>query len=405
MHATVHKAAIELTEFRNHWRVLVLALVGMAISANAALLYGFGALIVPLQEEFGWERSALQAAISFLYGAAVVGLSLAGWLSLRFGIKKVAVASFFLTSLVYFSATQLGSSIWSLYLVFTLLPILGTECLSVTWAQLVSLWFHRNRGLALAIALSGTGIAAATMPLLLAWSVQAWDWRAGFVIMGLLNLGLALPLTVLWLKVPSAAVEQADGRAVLMETQAKLTGISYREGLTSFTFWKLNIALALTVSSIIAIATSTIPMLQDRGFSAQQASLIFSAFGFSLIVGRLLVGYLLDRLWPPGVAGAALALPALGCLIFLSGSNEIALMALAAFLVGFGAGAEMDIAAFLVARYFGLREYGRLFGVHLGLVTVAAALAPCWLPRSLATRAPIQVFLSMGWCAPSSGPL
>lgn len=47
-------------------------------------------------------------------------------------------------------------------------------------------------------------------------------------------------------------------------------------------------------------------------------------------------------------------------------------------LVGIGAGAEFDVAAFLVSRYFGMREYGRLFGIHLGLITLASTLAP-WL--------------------------
>src|SRR5690606_39866942 len=90
----------------------------------------------------------------------------------------------------------------------------------------------------------------------------------------------------------------------------------------------------------------------------------------------MLIGYLLDRLWPPAVAACSLVLPAVGCMIYLSGSTDFQMLLLAAMLVGFGAGAEFDIAAFLVARYFGLREYGRLFGVHQGLNTVASALAP-----------------------------
>ncbi|MNR17130.1 Major Facilitator Superfamily protein [compost metagenome] len=117
-------------------------------------------------------------------------------------------------------------------------------------------------------------------------------------------------------------------------------------------------------------------MLQARGLSAAEANLIFSGFGIALIFGRMLIGYLLDRLWPPAVAAFSLALPAIGCLIYLGGTIEFGPLLLAAVLVGFGAGAEFDIAAFLVARYFGLREYGRLFGVHQGLNTVASAIAP-----------------------------
>ncbi|MFU7547989.1 MFS transporter, partial [Pseudomonas paraeruginosa] len=104
----------------------------------------------------------------------------------------------------------------------------------------------------------------------------------------------------------------------------------------------------------------------DRGLSASQASQVFSSFGISLILGRLVVGYLIDRLWAPGVAALALLLLAFACLIFAYTEANLLLFILATLLVGIGAGAEFDIAAFLIARYFGMRDYGRLFGVHLG---------------------------------------
>ena len=107
------------------------------------------------------------------------------------------------------------------------------------------------------------------------------------------------------------------------------------------------------------------------GLSAENASLVFSFFGVSLIFGRIAVGYLLDRFWPPAIAAISLALPAIGCLIYLQGGTELVPLMVAAVCVGFGAGAEFDIAAFLIARYFGLKDYGRLFGFHQGLLTVA----------------------------------
>ncbi|MCT7013861.1 hypothetical protein M1707_23070, partial [Salmonella enterica subsp. enterica serovar Saintpaul] len=83
-----------------------------------------------------------------------------------------------------------------------------------------------------------------------------------------------------------------------------------------------------------------------------------------------------DRLWAPGVASLALLMPAFACGIFAYGDSSIALYILATLLVGVGAGAEFDIAAFLIARYFGMRDYGRLFGAHLGLITAGAAISP-----------------------------
>jgi cyanate permease len=86
---------------------------------------------------------------------------------------------------------------------------------------------------------------------------------------------------------------------------------------------------------------------------------------------------LLDRFPPHLIAAASLFVPALGCGLFLlSGPEATGLLILATICIGFSAGAEFDIAAFLMARYFGMRDYARVFGLHLGLVTVIAGLAP-----------------------------
>ncbi|PKO28133.1 MAG: MFS transporter [Betaproteobacteria bacterium HGW-Betaproteobacteria-18] len=386
-HMTSSLAAIDLTEFKEAWSIVLLAVVGVAISINAALLYGFGVLVIPLQQAFGWERGELQAAISFLFGGAVIGLQLVGWANLRYGIKRVTLASFFLMALGYLATTQIWGSIWSLYAAFFLLPICGMGALAVTWTQLLNLWFMRNRGLALAIGLSGTGITAALIPRLLGWGVENWDWRAAFVILATLNLVIGIPLTLWWFRLPGELKRASPGTKNQSEKiveRTSLAGIDFRHGVCAPKFWVCNIALSLVVSAVVGLVTSTVPMLRDRGFSTAEATMIFSYFGFALIAGRLVVGYLLDRFWPPGIAALSLALPAVGCLIYLSDNNSIQLISLAGVLIGLGAGAEFDIAAFLIARYFGLKDYGRLFGVHQGLITVASAAAPLLFASMLA---------------------
>ena len=373
MHSpTKSDAAVDLTEFRQSWRILVLSVIGIAISINASLLYGFGTLVIPLEEAFGWDKSSLQASITFLFASAVISLQIVGWLNMRYGMKRVTMTSLVLISIGYLGTTQIEGSIWTLYLAFSVLPLLGMGCLAVTWTQLLNIWFEKNRGLALAIGLSGTGITAAIVPPILSWGIETWDWRAAFVILALMNTAILLPFTAKWLSLPQFLPE-ASGQDVDAEA---VPGVTYREGLVSRKFWTCNIALALVISSIVGMVTSTVPMLRDMGLSAENASLVFSFFGVSLIFGRIAVGYLLDRFWPPAIAAISLALPAIGCLIYLQGGTELVPLMVAAVCVGFGAGAEFDIAAFLIARYFGLKDYGRLFGFHQGLLTVASALAP-----------------------------
>ena len=188
MPSSKNEAAIDLSEFRQGWRVLLLSVVGIAISINASLLYGFGTLVVPLEQAFGWSKSEQQVAISFLFGGAVIALQLVGWFNLRFGMKRMTVASLIMLSLGYLATTQLQGSVWSLYLAFAILPLIGMGALAVTWTQLLSLWYDRNRGLALAIGLSGTGLTAATIPQLMSWGIEQWDWRAAFVIIGAIGI-------------------------------------------------------------------------------------------------------------------------------------------------------------------------------------------------------------------------
>ncbi|MBR9909334.1 MAG: MFS transporter [Gammaproteobacteria bacterium] len=370
------KTQINLAEFKRSWRILLLSVLGIAISINAVLLYGFGTLVGPFEENFGWSRSAQQAAITFLYGGAVIGLQAVGWLNVRFGIQRVTVISLLLMATGYLACTQfIGGSIWTLYLAFALLPIIGMGALAVTWTQLINLWFVENRGLALAIGLSGTGITAAVTPNIMAWSIETFSWQAPFVLLAGVNL-LLIPLSLLWFHLPQSKPLVSGKARGDSEHLLPVDGVSFREGFTAPKFWICNLALCLVVSAVVGLVTNTIPILQDAGFASSEAAFIFSFFGVSLIAGRMVVGYLLDRLWPPGVAACSLVLPALGCLVLLSGADSFVLLAIAVALFGLGAGAEFDIAAFLIARYFGLADYGRLFGFHQGLITVASSLAP-----------------------------
>jgi MFS family permease len=184
-------------------------------------------------------------------------------------------------------------------------------------------------------------------------------------------------LTLSWRYLPASGTAPARARSAEVIAAAK-RGMPFAQALRDRRFWVCNLGLGLVVSAIYGMATNTVPLLRDIGLSAAEAGGIFGVFGVSLIAGRIGVGTLIDRLWAPGVAAVALGLPAIGCLMFLGAdaSTPIPLLLLATALVGIGSGAEFDIAAYLVSRYFGLRDYGRLFGLHLGVVTLGSTVAP-----------------------------
>lgn len=368
------RPANDFSEFKRGWHILLLSTVGVATSVSAILLYGFGAMVIPLQQAFGWARGDLQVAIAFMSIGAVLSSQIAGWLNARYGMRLVTVCSLSALAAGLLCMTQIRGSVWSLYIGFMLLALAGVGTLQITWSHIVNLWFERNRGLALSVILSGTGVAAIVMPPLVSWAVGRWGWQAGFVAMGALPLLAAMPLTLFWMTATNSLMQRSAGPG--SAERAAATGLTFHEAMRSAKFWRCNLALTLVVAAVVGMVTNTVPLLRDRGLSAQQAASVFSSFGVSLILGRVVVGYLVDRFWAPGVAALALALPAIGCVLFYTAGSDVALLVAATMMIGIGSGAEFDIAAFLVARYFGMREYGRLFGVHLGLVTAGAAASP-----------------------------
>lgn len=374
-------------EFLRGWRILLLALAGAATTASVTLLYGFGTLVVPLQNAFGWSRADLQVTIAFMSGGVVVASQLAGWAMGRWGMRRMVLFSLPALALALLAITQISGSIGWLYLGFFLAPIAGVGITFVTWTQLVSHWFDRSRGLALAIVLCGSGITAAVLPPLITAAIEHWDWRAGFVVLAALPLLLALPLAWRLLQ-PYPPAAPASGRATPEPAKASANAAkldvnaglpsTFRTSVRSRKFWVLNLALTLVVSAVVGMVTNTVPLLRDIGLSATDASRIFSSFGFALISGRLLAGWLIDRLWAPGVAAVTLSMPAIGCALLWQADAATAMPVLlfAVGLIGVGAGAEFDLSAYLVSRYFGLADYARLFGIHLGLITAGSVLGP-----------------------------
>jgi predicted MFS family arabinose efflux permease len=213
-------------------------------------------------------------------------------------------------------------------------------------------------------------VAAAVLPPAITWVVGRSDWRAGFVLLAVLPLLLTLPWAARTLPVQ---VRASSGSAT-----GTLPGLTFAQAARTRAFWLCNGALSLVVAGVVGMVSNTVPLLRDLGLSAVAAGAVFSVFGLSLIAGRLLVGVLLDRFWAPAVAAVTLSLPAIGCALFwqADGQTPVVALMLATALVGVGSGAEFDIAAYLVARYFGLCDYGKTFGVHLGVATIGSAIAP-----------------------------
>jgi MFS family permease len=98
--------------------------------------------------------------------------------------------------------------------------------------------------------------------------------------------------------------------------------------------------------------------------------------GVAVMAGRIITGWLFDRFWAPLVCLPILLVPALACWLLTGTDADKPALLAAAFMLGFAAGAEADVIAFLSSRYFGMANYGKIYGLLYMPFAMLSGLSP-----------------------------
>jgi len=356
-------------ELIRNWTLLLAASTGIICSSIVLPYYSIGALVVPITTEFGWSRAEFQLVIMFSTGAGVITAPIVGWLVDRVGVRPMALSGLFGLSIALLLASFSGGELWLFYLAYTCMAILGAGTIPVTWTRAITSNFFRQRGLALGIMLSGTGICGILIPQYTVWLVDEFGWRTAYLGLAALPTLLAGPLVFLFFHPDDVVPEHPDEAADVS------TGLTLREAASGYRFWVLLVSIFLVYIAMSGMVPNLIPALTDQGIEPQRAATAVSIFGFTVIAGRLVVGYLVDHFWAPAIATLAISLPVAGSLI-LYGEPGFAMACLAAGLLGFAAGAELDLMSFLAARYFGLLHYAKIYAFLYAALALASGIAP-----------------------------
>jgi len=357
-------------EFRRGWPVLFAAALGTAFGASPIPFNSAGPFTKPLAEEFGWGRGDIQLALFWFTAAVVLTVPFIGGLADRIGVRKVAIGTLALFGITFAALAFTPASLFAFYLLWILMGALGGGSTPVTWTRAVNAWFVHNRGLALALTLMGTGVTAAFLPSLATWLIEEYGWRKAFLGISLLPLAVALPVVIWLFREPEAK----DANPLIAPVSH--AGVTVREALRDYRFWVIAASILCVAIGVGGSITNFQPLLMDRGFQPQEAAKIAGAIGISVIVGRLVAGYLIDRFWAPLVTLPMLALPAVACFLLAQSEVPAAAALLSAMLIGLAAGAETDLVAYLTARYFGLANYGRLYGLQYSVFGFASGISP-----------------------------
>jgi MFS family permease len=357
-------------EWRRFWFLPLTAALGAATSALC--IYSLGPFMEPLSREFGWSRAQISVGISVATFSSGIFCVPIGILVDRVGPRCVGLIGVPAMSGVFalLSTTTGTTANWiGLWIGIAI----GTMFVQPTvWTSAVASRFEASRGLAFAITLSGSSVAAIVNPVLATWLIGNYGWRTAFAAMGGGWALLVFPILVMFFR----GAQDTGPKERVAASSAVLTGITVSEGLRSPALYKLLLAIALFTFTASGALVHFVPILTDRGATPLAAAGIASLIGIFSIVGRLGTGALLDR-FPAHLIGAtAFMLPILAAALLLwDGANPVS-QSIAAATLGLTVGSEVDVIAYLAARHFGLKNFGALYGALLMALSLGAACGP-----------------------------
>lgn len=356
--------------------MVMAACIGM--SFHSITTYSFGLFIEPLATEFGWGRSEVSSGLSIAALLSVPLAPLLGAMVDRWGSRRLALPGIVMTGLCMASFAFANGTVMQWLGLWMAYAILSVGVNSTVWAAAISGVFTSARGLALGVTLSGAALAQVFAPPLTQWLIDSYGWRAAFIALGLGWGTPALLLCTFFLYDAHDRVksEIRPGHSDKPAVRPLLPGLSIGEALRSLALLRIGAATLIMMVLSIGVIVHQVPILTEIGVTRQTAAYLAGLTGIAGLVGKLVTGYLMDRIDAGLISSLTMGIAALAFIMLLEPSRTPPMIVMAMLILGYSSGSKFQICAYQTSRYAGMRNFGKIFGVMSCLVALGAGLGP-----------------------------
>jgi len=348
--------------------------VGLSFGPSVIAILAVSPFIPSIEQEFGWSRVQVSLAITIVSYMIVLVSPLQGFLVDRFGPRKVILSSIPMFALGLAAFYWQPNNLAVFYGLWALIPILSIGLWPLGYLQAVSRWFDRRLGLALGCANAGIGVGSTIVPLIITTLISMYDWRTAFLGLAAMVLFVTWPAVYFCVREPSLTDEFAAQRAV-----QKAFGLSFSQATKQPAFYVLMGSFFLLGMTATSLVTQQVPLLMEAGWTQTDASYVQALFGFALLFARVLVGFVIDHIFAPLVMLVVSIGGAAACILYAVYPDAGIVSAM---LLGLLLGAEFDVLAFLIKRYFGNVAYGKIYGVIFAVFYFGSGLGIAGLAMS-----------------------
>jgi MFS family permease len=362
--------------------VLMVVLGITTIISYGATQYLFGVLVVPISTSLQWNRASVSGAYAFgLIIAGVLGVPI-GTLVDRFGARLLMSSGSALAGIALIGLAQMHG-LWQFYVLWSggLGLAMALTLYPVTFT-VVANWFVHKRGTALAVLTLVGGLSSPICIPLSGTLVAHIGWRATLVVLGLVQLFVALPLHALVLRRhPEDLGLFPDGEPAAAQAMMPLSGTSLHQALRNAVFWMLTASLSLVMLGSTVVFVHQVAFMIGRGYDPVLAATLSGMLGLVSLPGRYVFNMLSSRMSAQTLLTISVVAQAVGIAVLVLAPSLLWLV-LYVIIYGTAYGAFSPLRASVMADHFGRRAYGAITaaqGVPVALCGGLGPLAAGWL--------------------------
>ncbi len=358
------------TGYHGWWVVFctfVIALYGWGFG-----FYGLSLYLVALQKTQGWSPATISTAITFYYVCSAFLIMQVGDAIQKHGARPVVMGGVVLMGLGVLGLTMAARP-WHLFVAFAVMVpgwvAMGGGSINTIIAQ----WFDRRRGLAASLALSGATCGGLLFAPAFAWAIDSWGFaRACYAAVAVVLLTL-WPLAAFALR-PRRPDEHDPGDDEVRTAEPAGSPMTRAALLREPRYLTLVGAMSLALLAQISFIAHQAAFLEPA-LGLQGAGWAVSATALSALIGRLIVGMVVDNVDRRLMTAANLVLQAVAMIVLLS-TSSVAGLYLGCILFGFGVGNLITLPGLIIQVEFPRRDFARAVSLNVAITQLAAALGP-----------------------------
>lgn len=351
------------TEPRFSYGHIVVGIAFLIMIVSWGMYTVFGVFFNPLLDEFNWTRAMTSGAFSLsMIISGAVGIAMGG-LTDRFGPRLVVTLCGIFLGVGYLLMSQIDA-LWQLYLFYGVIIGIGISGIWVPLLSSVARWFDKRRNLMTAIVVSGVGIGGLVIPLIVSRLIAAYDWRTAYAIQGIAILVVMILGAQFLRRAPNHTWQppRSEDKGKQPGSVSDTRAFSLREAIHTAQFWLLFTMFFCYGYFMFSVMVHFVPHIIELEISAIGAANILAAIGGASVLGTFVMGSAGARIGNRNIFIICLILTS-AVLFWLTLARDMWMLYMIAAIFGFTFGGMSTAESPLIARLFGLRYHGLLFGI------------------------------------------